>query len=67
MAIKYISLFLVREKSKGFIEHRFGGKLYKYRVQGGEANKIIISGWYVLSAIELNALLGCINSGLVSR
>lgn len=41
--------------------------LYKYRVKGGEANKIIISGWCDMSSTELNAHLGCINGSLVSR
>ena len=44
-----------------------GGDLNEYRVKRLEANKIIIRDLCDMSASELNALLGCINGGLVSR
>lgn len=69
MTIKYISLFLVTENSKALWirvwRHRW--ETTQIQSESGDVNKLIIRGWYDSSATELNAFLGCINGGLVSR
>lgn len=68
MTIKYVSFSLVTENPKALRNKGLGEKiLHKYRVKGGETNKIIITEWCNMSAAELNAFLGRINGGLVSR
>lgn len=68
MIIKYVFFFLVIENLKVLRNKGLGEKiLYKYRVKGGEINKIIIIEWCNMFVVEFNVFLGRINGGLVFR